>query len=134
MKWWNYYNDTNIRTNNPCEGFNNRLNSYFSKKPTFYNLINVLAREELLMKKDYEMSIMNGFKKFYKIANGRGEYLDFLPYYIEKEELIQGSGLKAKREKINLFKRMQHLTHDMENVFQEVTNDNIKVNSTLIDI
>ena len=32
------------------------------------------------------------------------------------------------------FKRMQHLTHDMENVFQEVRNDNLKVNSTLIDI
>ena len=32
------------------------------------------------------------------------------------------------------FKRMQHLTHDMENVFQEVRNDNVKVNSALIDI
>jgi len=32
------------------------------------------------------------------------------------------------------FKKMQHLTHDMENVFQEVRNDNVKVNSDLIDI
>ena len=32
------------------------------------------------------------------------------------------------------FKRMQRLTHDMENVFQEVRNDNVKVNSNLIDI
>jgi two-component system chemotaxis sensor kinase CheA len=32
------------------------------------------------------------------------------------------------------FKKMQHLTHDMENVFQEVRNDNVKVNSELIDI
>lgn len=32
------------------------------------------------------------------------------------------------------FKRMQRLTHDMENVFQEIRNDNVKVNSTLIDI
>ena len=32
------------------------------------------------------------------------------------------------------FKRMQHLTHDMENLFQEVRNDTIKVNSELIDI
>ncbi|MBO6215708.1 MAG: Hpt domain-containing protein, partial [Lachnospiraceae bacterium] len=32
------------------------------------------------------------------------------------------------------FKRMQHLTHDMENVFQEVRNDTIKVNGNLIDI
>ena len=27
------------------------------------------------------------------------------------------------------FKRMQHLTHDMEDMFQEVRNDNIKVTS-----
>ena len=32
------------------------------------------------------------------------------------------------------FKKMQRLTHDMENVFSEVRNDNIKVNSALIDI
>ena len=32
------------------------------------------------------------------------------------------------------FKRMQHLTHDMENVFSEVRNDTVKVDSNLIDI
>ena len=32
------------------------------------------------------------------------------------------------------FKKMQHLTHDMENVFQEVRNGTVKVNSALIDI
>ena len=32
------------------------------------------------------------------------------------------------------FKRMQHLTHDMENVFQEVRSDKIKVNSPMIDL
>lgn len=32
------------------------------------------------------------------------------------------------------FKRMQRLTHDMENVFQEVRSDKIKVNSAMIDI
>ena len=32
------------------------------------------------------------------------------------------------------FKRMQHLTHDMENVFSEVRNEKVKVNSNLIDI
>ena len=31
------------------------------------------------------------------------------------------------------FKRMQHMTHDMENVFQEVRNDTIKVDSNMID-
>ena len=32
------------------------------------------------------------------------------------------------------FKKLQHLTHDMENVFQEIRNGNVKANSKLIDI
>ena len=32
------------------------------------------------------------------------------------------------------FKRMQHLTHDMENVFQEVRSDKVKVTSEMIDL
>lgn len=32
------------------------------------------------------------------------------------------------------FKRMQHLTHDMENVFQEVRSDKIKINGAMIDV
>ncbi len=32
------------------------------------------------------------------------------------------------------FKRMQHLTHDMENVFQEVRSDKIAVDSSMIDL
>lgn len=32
------------------------------------------------------------------------------------------------------FKRMQRLTHDMENVFQEVRSDKIRVNSAMIDL
>ena len=32
------------------------------------------------------------------------------------------------------FKRMQTLTHDMENVFSEVRNGSIKVNASIIDV
>ena len=32
------------------------------------------------------------------------------------------------------FKRMQRLTHDMENVFQEIRSENMKVESELIDV
>ena len=32
------------------------------------------------------------------------------------------------------FKRMQHLAHDMENVFQEVRSDKISVDSAMIDL
>src|SRR5574344_627624 len=31
------------------------------------------------------------------------------------------------------YKRMQNLTHDMENVFSEVRNGNIKVNASMVD-
>ena len=32
------------------------------------------------------------------------------------------------------YKRMQKLTHDMENVFQEIRNGNMKVQANLIDV
>ena len=32
------------------------------------------------------------------------------------------------------YKRMQNLTHDMENVFSEVRNGNMEVNSNLVDV
>ena len=47
---------------------------------------------------------------------------------LEKEPALKGmAGTMG-------FKKMQHLTHDMENVFQEVRNGTVKVNSALIDI
>ena len=46
---------------------------------------------------------MNGFKKRKKISIGTGQYFDFLPYYIEKKEFNKDNGLKAKKEKINLW-------------------------------
>ena len=63
----------------------------------------MLVREEILLKKVYERAIMNGFKKRKKISIGPGEYFDFLPYYIEKKEFNKDNGLKAKKEKINLW-------------------------------
>ena len=45
--------------------------------------------------------VEKNIKKIYKIFPG--EYFDFLPYYIEKEELIKDNGLKQKKEKINLW-------------------------------
>ena len=101
IEFWNYFNQYRLRTNNPCEGFNNKLNSYFDKKPTFYNLINILAREELLVKKETENTIINGFKKLCRI--GPSEYYELVQYFIEKENDIKGNTLKSKKEKINLW-------------------------------
>ncbi len=34
------------KTNNACEGYNRVLNSYVSKKPTFYPFVNIISIEE----------------------------------------------------------------------------------------
>ena len=52
------------------------------------------------MKKDYEGSITNGFKKKCRLGPGPGEYFDILPYYTEKDNLIKGKTVTAKKEKI----------------------------------
>ena len=38
IEFWNYYNEEYLRTNNPCESYNNRLNSYFEKKTNFLSI------------------------------------------------------------------------------------------------
>ena len=63
IEFWNYYNEEYLRTNNPCQSCNNRLNSYFEKKPTFFQLINILSREESLIIKDYENLVIQGIRK-----------------------------------------------------------------------
>jgi len=35
LECWNYYNENTLRTNNPCEGYNYKLNSYFEKYLVF---------------------------------------------------------------------------------------------------
>ena len=97
-KYLDLYND-----NIDVKEIFNKLNSYFDKKPSIYKLINVFVREEFLMRKDYESSITNGFKKMYRLSPGPGEYFDILPYYIEKDNLIKGKTVAAKKEKINLW-------------------------------
>lgn len=101
IDYWNYFKEFNLRTNNPCENYTNRLNSFFEKKPTFYYLVHILAREESLIKKEYEALINNGFHKFYRY-NG-GDYYSCLIYYIDKEKEINGNGVAAKKKKINLW-------------------------------
>ena len=48
IQYWNYYNDINHITNNASEFFNNYLKKLFYKKPSFYELIYHLKREESL--------------------------------------------------------------------------------------
>ena len=101
IKYWNYYDQYYLRTNNPCEGFNNKLNSFFAKKPTFYRLINVLAKEELLVKNEYEDLIFNGFGKICKL--GGGDYYSCLIYYKDKDEEIKGNSISSKNKRLKLW-------------------------------
>ncbi len=55
---WNYYNTENHRTNNTCENYNKRLNSYFTTKPTIIKLINILKIEENELSNEY-LEIVN---------------------------------------------------------------------------
>ena len=100
IKYWNFYDQYYLRTNNPCEGFNNKLNSFFAKKPTFYSLINVLAKKELLVKDEYEELIFNGFGKICKL--GGGDYYSGLLYYKDKDEEIKGNSISAKNKRLKL--------------------------------
>ena len=55
---WNYYNQETNRTNNACESYNKKLNSYFISKPTIIKLINILTIEEESIFKEYSNIIM----------------------------------------------------------------------------
>lgn len=67
---WNYYENIENTTNNCCESYNNKLNNYFNKKPTFFKTLYILREEESLIHKEYER-LINGVwnskkKSFYK--------------------------------------------------------------------
>ena len=55
---WNYYNQETNRTNNACESYNKKLNSYFNSKSTIIKLINILTIEEESIFKEYSNIIM----------------------------------------------------------------------------
>ncbi|KAG4107175.1 hypothetical protein H8356DRAFT_1359757 [Neocallimastix lanati (nom. inval.)] len=57
IQYWNYYNDINQITNNASELFNNYLKKLFYKKPSFYELIYHLKREESLSYNNYKRKI-----------------------------------------------------------------------------
>ena len=50
---WNYFDNIENTTNNCCEAYNNKLNNYFEKKPTFFKLLYILREEEDLIRKEY---------------------------------------------------------------------------------
>ena len=54
IQYWNYYNDINYITNIASESFSNYLKKFFYKKPSLYELIYNLKREESLSYNNYK--------------------------------------------------------------------------------
>ncbi|KAG4084312.1 hypothetical protein H8356DRAFT_1436301 [Neocallimastix lanati (nom. inval.)] len=89
IQYWNYYNDINHITNNASEYFNNYLKKLFYKKPSFYELIYHLKREESLSYYNYKRKIEGIWKKKRRILTKTDEINDLIKKYKKKEsELI----------------------------------------------
>ncbi len=129
---WNYYNIANHRTNNVCEGYNNRINGFFSQKPTLWQLINHLSSPDIVHTRTFITTLSGGvdyvrrtqrvnilsneekiIKKNYegdvefglkkiKYYDG-GDYISCLPYFIENYESIKGNSEADKKEKLKIW-------------------------------
>ena len=49
---WNYFENIQNITNNCCESYNNKIDNYFNKKTTFFKLLCVLKKEEMIYQKN----------------------------------------------------------------------------------
>ena len=82
---WNYFNKIEDTTNNCCESYNNYLNGYFNKKPSFFKLLFILREEENFILKE-EAKLLTGLwsPKFKKLG-GRTDEIDiYVSYYKDK--------------------------------------------------
>ena len=82
---WNYFNKIEDTTNNCCESYNNYLNGYFNKKPSFFKLLFILREEENFILKE-EAKLLTGLwsQKFKKLG-GRTDEIDiYVSYYKDK--------------------------------------------------
>lgn len=57
IEYWPYFKQYSLRTNNCRESYNNMLNSYFVKKPTFWKLLHKLRQEIFTIEKNYNDTI-----------------------------------------------------------------------------
>ena len=52
IEYWNYYNDFEIKTNNPSESYNNKINKIFNNKKPFLN--HALYEYRVLINESYD--------------------------------------------------------------------------------
>ena len=98
----NYYNTENHRTNNACENYNKKLNSYFTTKPTIIKLINILTIEGNAISNEYLEIVNKGFITKRKRI-GPSDYMSCLPYFIEKNEELKGNSNSDKKKRIEIW-------------------------------
>ena len=79
---WNYFDNIENITNNACESYNNYINSYFNKKPTFYKLLYFLREDENKFMNNY-LRVTNGIWKKKKNFFGRTDEI-FMLIFIRK--------------------------------------------------
>ena len=61
---WNHWDTKEIRTNNTCEGYNNRINRMTSaKNPNIFKVIELFRKEEILASNKLVKAKLGKFKK-----------------------------------------------------------------------
>ena len=78
------------KTNNACEWYSRVLNSYVSKKPTFYQFVNIISIEEKKIHSDYIRLIEDGLSLKKRCIIGPGEYEIMMDYLNEEFKKIEG--------------------------------------------
>lgn len=83
LREWNYFDVIEHTTNNCCESYNNKINNYFNKKPTFFKLLYILRNEEDEIIKEYERVSSGIWNSKRKIVYGRTDEKDILVRFYE---------------------------------------------------
>ena len=85
LKNWNYFDCIENTTNNCCESYNNKLNSFFPKKPTFFKLLYKLREEEDFIMKEHQRLFEGIWSSKRRKLGGRADEKDiYVRFYEEK--------------------------------------------------
>ena len=101
FSYWNYYNEFEIKTNNPSEGYNYKLNSIFKNKRPF--LYHALYEYRILIKESYDNYIDN-------MAKHSSQIVQKDPLRNEVKNILD----KFDNDYINLRKDNENINDDMD--------------------
>ena len=101
FSYWNYYNEFEIKANNPSEGYNYKLNSIFRNKRPFLYL--ALYEYRILIKESYDNYIDN-------MAKHGSQIVQKNPLRNEVKNILD----KFDNDYINLRKDNENINDDMD--------------------